>query len=140
MIKIKILSIGKTKESWLDTAMGEYFKRLKGQVEFECQWAKSDEQLIQLVEKESSVICLDPAGKEMDSPEFSTFFEKKVEEGGARLTFVIGGAEGLPRSLKDKFSLLSLSRLTFTHQLIRLVLVEQIYRAFTLMKGIPYHK
>lgn len=140
MIKIKILSVGKTKDSWLEEALGDYFKRLRGQIDFDCIWVKSDEQLVQLAQKESSLICLDPSGKEMNSPEFAAFFEKEVEKEGARLTFVIGGAEGLPKNLREYHPLVSLSHLTFTHQIARLILVEQIYRAFTLLKGVPYHK
>lgn len=140
MIKIKILSVGKSKEPWLESALDEYAKRLTGQMDISFVWAKNDEQLVQLTEKEGYVICLDPTGKEFDSPNFSKFFQKEIEQSGARLSFVIGGAEGLPGSFKRRYPLISLSRLTFTHQLTRLVLVEQIYRAFTLIQGIPYHK
>jgi len=140
MIKVKIYSVGKTKELWLEQALEEYFKRLTGQMEISCLWAKNDEQLVQLVEKEGVVICLDPQGKQFNSVEFSKFLQKKIESSGARLTFVIGGADGLPPLFKEKYPLISLSRLTFTHQLTRLVLIEQIYRAFTLIQGIPYHK
>jgi len=140
MIKIKIISVGKSKESWLETALEEYAKRLTGHIGISFVWAKDDMQLIQLVEREGAVICLDPEGKLMSSLDFSVFFQKQVEKSGARLAFVIGGADGLPRSLKGNDPLISLSRLTFTHQLTRLVLVEQLYRAFTLTRGIPYHK
>ena len=140
MIKIKILSVGKSKEPWLESALEEYAKRLTGQMDISFVWAKNDAQLMQLVEKEGHVICLDPAGKEHDSPGFSQFFQKEIEKSGSRLSFVIGGADGLPESFKKRYPLVSLSRLTFTHQLTRLVLVEQLYRAFTLIQGIPYHK
>jgi len=140
MIKIKIFSVGKSKEPWLETALDEYAKRLTGQMGISFVWAKNDEQLIQFTEKEGQAICLDPAGKELDSVDFSKFFQKEIESSGARLTFVIGGAEGLPKRLKKQHPLISLSRLTFTHQLTRLVLIEQLYRAFTLIQGIPYHK
>jgi len=140
MIKVKIVSVGKTKEPWLEQAIGEYLKRLTGQIEIALMWVKNDDQLVQLVEKEGAVICLDPQGKEFDSLLFSRFLEKSIEASGARLTFVIGGAEGLPQALKENHPLISLSRLTFTHQLTRLVLIEQLYRAFTLIQGIPYHK
>ncbi len=136
MIKIKILSVGKTKEEWLETAIAEFEKRLKGQIEFEYKWVKNNDRLIAEAEKEPKLVCLDPDGRQMDSRGFAAFIEKR----GARIVFVIGGAEGLPEILRKNFPLVSLSKMTFTHQLCRLVLIEQIYRAYTLVKGIPYHK
>lgn len=140
MIKIKILSVGKTKEKWLAAALPEYEKRLKGQIEFDYQWLKNEERLIAEATRDFKTIGLDPQGELMDSQKFASFFEKSAEGGGAKLTFVIGGAEGLPPVLRQNLPLVSLSSLTFTHQLTRLVLVEQIYRAFTLIRKIPYHK
>lgn len=139
MLKIKLFSIGKTKESWLEEAIEEYLRRLKPTVSIEFIWAKNDEQLVQLVEKEPLYICLDPVGKLMTSEQFSDFLVSKLEEGGSRLAFVIGGADGLPAALK-KASLISLSLMTYTHQITRLVLLEQIYRAFEIARGSPYHK
>ncbi len=83
---------------------------------------------------------MDAAAKPMDSETFSTFIIKKFEEEGSRLAIVIGGAEGLPLPLKQHHILISLSPMTFTHQLVRLILVEQIYRAFEIDKGSRYHK
>lgn len=140
MIRIKILSIGKTKERWLEEAIGEYLKRLTGVVSIEFILAKDNEQLISLVAKERGIICLDPEGKMVGSEEFSQLFYKQLEEYGARLTFVIGGAEGLPQALREGYFKLSLSRLTFTHQISRLLLVEQLYRAVEIAKGSNYQK
>lgn len=140
MYKIKILTIGKTKETWLETALAEYYKRLKTTAQIEFILAKEDHHLLSLVEKEPLVIGLDAGGILMKSEAFSTYLMEKLEQGGARLTFVIGGAEGLPQVLKTKCPLVSLSSLTFTHQIVRLVLVEQIYRAFEINKNSPYHK
>jgi 23S rRNA (pseudouridine1915-N3)-methyltransferase len=142
MIKIKILSVGKTREQWLEEALAEYFKRLQKTVQFECLWAKDDTQLLALAEKEDVIICLDPAGKLMTSEKFAIFFSRQVEAAGARLAFVIGGPEGLPMPLKQhsKIAMFSLSPMTFTHQLTRLILVEQIYRAMEILKGSKYHK
>lgn len=140
MLKIKIFSIGKTREKWLEDAIEEYTIRLKPILT--CEWilAKNDSDLTQLVTKENRVICLDPKGKLMTSEEFAAFVQTNVEEGGSRLSFVIGGADGLPDSLKKNHPLLSLSPLTFTHQLTRLILIEQLYRSFEILKGSPYHK
>lgn len=140
MYKIRILSVGKTKEQWLESAISEYLKRLQKTASLEFVWAKNDDQLVVLAQKEEGVVCLDAAGQTMDSDQFSSFLIKKLEEHGARLTFIIGGAEGLPKGLRGAFPLLSLSPMTFTHQMVRLILVEQIYRAIEIEKGSRYHK
>jgi len=140
MHKIKILSVGKTKEKWLEEACGEYIKRLKPIVQFEFLWAKDTPQLIEWVKKEPYFICLDPAGQLMDSLQLSKFIVRSLEKGGSRLTLVIGGAEGLPQEIKAGATLISLSPLTFTHQITRLILLEQIYRATEIDKGTQYHK
>lgn len=140
MIKLKILSVGKTKEKWLDEAFSEYVKRLKPVVQIECCWAKDTAQLIDWAKKESAFLCLDPAGRLFTSEELSAFLAQSWEKEGSRLTLIIGGAEGLPSELKQGRTLLSLSPLTFTHQLTRLVLIEQIYRATEIQKGSHYHK
>lgn len=140
MLKLKILSIGKTKEAWLEEALNEYAKRLKPILAIEWIWAKDNPHLIELVNKEPLVICLDPAGSLMTSEQFAIFLNQSWEKGGSRLAMVIGGAEGLPSELKKKSALISLSPLTFTHQITRLVLIEQIYRATEIIKGSQYHK
>lgn len=140
MYKLRIFSVGKTKEEWLEQAITEYLKRLQHTASIEFVWAKNNEQLVALVEKEEAVICLDALGRMMDSEKFSSFLVKQLEAGGSRLSFVIGGAEGLPASFKKKYPLISFSLMTFTHQIIRLILVEQIYRGFEICKGSKYHK
>lgn len=139
-MKLRIYSVGKTKEAWLEEAISEYLKRLQNIVSIEFIWAKSDEQLIALTDKEPLLICLEASGRMMDSEQFSDFLMKQFETGGARLAMVIGGAEGLPDKLKKEHPLISLSPMTFTHQIVRLILVEQIYRAFEIAKGSKYHK
>jgi 23S rRNA (pseudouridine1915-N3)-methyltransferase len=139
MIKIKIISVGKTKEAWLEAAFSEYIKRLKGQVAIECIWTKTDQQLIEKALEEPSRLTLDPAGKLLTSEQFAKQLQIKLEGCGARLAFVIGGPEGLPNALRSG-ELVSLSPLTMTHQIVRLVLIEQIYRAFEIFKGSQYHK
>ena len=140
MQKLRILSVGKTKETWLDEAISEYQQRLSKVLTFEFIWAKNDAQLLLLAVKEPLALCLDATGTLMNSPTFSSFIMKKFEEGGSRLTMIIGGAEGLPEPLKQRHALISFSPMTFTHQMIRLILVEQIYRAFEIDKGSNYHK
>ena len=138
MYKVKILSQGRCKEKWLADALGEYEKRLTGRLEME--WILTDE-LITVCLKEPFLIALDPRGVLLTSEAFSQKFEKLLIQGGSRLSFVIGGAEGLPADIlqKSKWKW-SLSPLTFTHQIVRLLLVEQIYRALEIQKGSHYHK
>ncbi|MEI8124785.1 MAG: 23S rRNA (pseudouridine(1915)-N(3))-methyltransferase RlmH [Parachlamydiaceae bacterium] len=144
MYKIRIFSVGKTKEKWLDEAIAEYLKRLQQTATIEFVLLKNDDLLTSAVQKESDngtvVLCLDATGKTLDSEGLSNYLLRQLELGGARLVLVIGGAEGLPPILKNSYPLLSLSALTFTHQVIRLILVEQIYRAFEIAKGSKYHK
>jgi len=140
MLKLKILSIGKTKEDWLDMALDEYIKRLKPTMSIEFCLVKTDEQLAFLSEKEPVIICLDPKGVKLDSEGFADYLQKKFIEGGARLSLVIGGSDGLPTKLKSHKNLISFSDLTMTHQLIRLMLLEQVYRATEILKGTKYHK
>lgn len=140
VLKLKILSIGKTKEKWLIDALNEYIKRLQPFASIECIWVKDDAQLEELCKKESHLICLDPKGVLLTSEEFASFLFKQWEIGGSRLSLVIGGPEGLPSGIRQKSNLLSLSPLTFTHQMTRLIILEQIYRAFEIDKGSQYHK
>lgn len=136
MFKVKVLSIGKCKEEWLGAALAEYEKRLKGKMSFEWVLAKTDEELAALSAKEP-YIALDPKGTLLSSEEWS----EKMVKLGLKLCFVIGGAEGLdPLMIKKARFVWSLSPLTFTHQMTRLILVEQLYRAIEIEKGSSYHK
>ena len=138
MLKVKIISIGKTKEPWLEEALDDYLKRLSPFVQIETVWAKNEQQMMNLAL--SNAIGLDPNGKMFDSLEFAGFLQQQFEKQGSRITFVIGGADGLPLQIKQNAPLISLSKLTFTHQITRLVLIEQLYRAMEITKGSPYHK
>lgn len=140
MVKIKIITVGKTKESWLDQALSEYTKRLSGRADIEFVIVKNDDQLIRTLEKEAHYICLDVEGQMMDSSAFANYLMKSLEVHGARLSLVIGGPEGLPKEVRGQAKLLSLSPMTLTHQCARLILLEQIYRAFEITKGSKYHK
>jgi 23S rRNA (pseudouridine1915-N3)-methyltransferase len=140
MLKCNIFSVGKTKEKWLEMAINEYKKRLQATLSLEFIWAKDDEQLERLVEKEQHVICLDVFGEMMGSEQFSKYMMDQFEKGGSKVSIVIGGADGLPSNMKKKYPLISLSLMTLTHQCTRLILVEQIYRAFEIARGSKYHK
>lgn len=140
MIKIKFLSVGKTKEPWLEEGLAEYIKRLSHDVSFEFLWFKDEEALERAILKEPHVILLDPLGKAMDSLEFADSLMREIERGQSRLAFAIGGPEGFQQETKRRYPLISLSRMTFTHQMTRLILMEQIFRAFEIKKGSHYHK
>jgi len=136
MFKVKIITIGKCKEAWLASALSEYIKRLQGKMSIEWVLAKDDHQLSQLAQQEP-FIALHPEGTLLTSEILS----KKVISWGMRLNFVIGGAEGIEKDLLDKAQFCwSLSPLTFTHQITRLILVEQLYRATEIERGSRYHK
>ncbi|MBS0620385.1 MAG: 23S rRNA (pseudouridine(1915)-N(3))-methyltransferase RlmH [Verrucomicrobia bacterium] len=141
MHKLRVFTVGKTKEPWLQEAISAYRERLTPILSIEWILAKNTEQLKQFLEKETHFFCLDPKGKAYDSEEFSKWAMRAFEQAGSRLTCVIGGAEGIPQEILSRGNpILSFSRLTFTHQLTRLILVEQMYRAFEIAKGSKYHK
>jgi len=136
MYKIKIFTVGKAKENWLCDALSEYESRLAPYLTLEWFLAKDDKGLNVWAEKESSFIALDPQGRTFTSEDFSKHLIKLP-----RLSLFIGGADGLSTTVKTKAKeLWSLSLLTFTHQMTRIILLEQIYRAFEIERGSPYHK
>jgi 23S rRNA (pseudouridine1915-N3)-methyltransferase len=141
MYKVKIITVGKTKEKWLSEGLEEYHKRLQAHMQIEWLLAKNLSGLISYAEKEKTYISLDPKGLLLSSEEFSKEIYKQFEKGGSRISFIIGDAEGIPPSILSSSRLvLSFSPLTFTHQLCRLILLEQLYRASEIARGSPYHK
>lgn len=134
------MSVGKTKEAWLEAALNEYAKRLSALVQFEYVFFKEESLLEKALLKEGHVVLLDALGHHMDSLEFADWLFSEIEKADSRLTFVIGGPEGLSAKVKEHYSKISLSRMTYTHQMARLILLEQIFRAFEIKKGSHYHK
>eukprot|EP00578_Thalassiosira_sp_NH16_P029969 CAMPEP_0181079100 /NCGR_PEP_ID=MMETSP1071-20121207/1848_1 /TAXON_ID=35127 /ORGANISM="Thalassiosira sp., Strain NH16" /LENGTH=150 /DNA_ID=CAMNT_0023160477 /DNA_START=534 /DNA_END=986 /DNA_ORIENTATION=+ len=148
-LEVKIRMVGRKNggEKWLESAYSTYDTRLKPtNLGVTTQYHKNDIELIRAVEadegKNHKVVLLDPLGQMSTSEVFSDNMYRWLEEGGSRLTFVIGGAEGLPESLKEgrKKGMMSLGMMTFTHQFARLLLMEQVYRASEIRKGSGYHK
>ena len=149
-MKVNIRIVGrKSSEPWLEDGVEMYETRLQpSNLEIETTWHKDNVALMKGVtvdqNKNHKVICLDPTGQHMTSEQFCDNLYNWLEDGGSRLSFIIGGAEGLPPELKfpvysgnTKQSpppLISLSDLTFTHQFARLLLIEQIYRATEIRK------
>ncbi len=138
MFKVKVITIGKCKESWLNAALFEYEKRLKNKMKIEWVLVETNKELLEKASLEASFITLDLKGKLLSSEEFSRHLFSLF---GLKPTFIIGGAEGLDPKIIQKASFSwSLSPLTFTHQMVRLLLVEQLYRALEIEAGSSYHK
>jgi 23S rRNA (pseudouridine1915-N3)-methyltransferase len=158
-MKIKIYCIGKIKEQYLKDGINEYLKRISAYSNIEIvevadskvrdnpnssdiEKAKNEEgeRVLKLVKNEY-LIGLDLNKKEPTSEEFASFLQSKLVEGGSNISFVIGGSYGLSDALKNRCnSSISLSKLTFLHQMTRLILLEQIYRAFKILNNETYHK
>ena len=155
-MKVKVICVGKTKRGYLSEGIEEYLTRLRHYVHVEwievrpSQRRKSapvEEGLRQEAERIRSrihpsalVVILGDGGKEYSSLEFAQWLERTMVEGGQEIDFVIGGDQGIAARLTEEAYLcISLSRMTFTHQMVRLILLEQLYRAFTIIRGEPYH-
>jgi len=159
-MKIKIVTVGKLKEKYLKDGIAEYSKRISRFAKLEMieladektpdKASESENQKILEIEGQrilskvgdrDFVIVLAIEGKTLSSEEFSKQLEEASIKGFSTLTFIIGGSLGLSLAVKNRANLsISFGRLTLPHQLMRLVLVEQIYRAFTIQQGSPYHK
>lgn len=146
-VKIRIVGRKSSGNDWLDAAYNMYATRLRASpVNVETTWHKNDVDLARGVEldltKNHVVVLLDPKeGKQCTSEKFADKMFEWLDRGGSRLSFVIGGAEGLSSDLLEQpLPKLSLSDLTFTHQFARTMLVEQVYRATEIRKGSGYHK
>ncbi|VSG58938.1 rRNA large subunit methyltransferase [Streptococcus pneumoniae] len=159
-MKIKVVTVGKLKEKYLKDGIAEYSKRISRFAKFEMielsdektpdKASESENQKILEIEGQrilskiadrDFVIVLAIEGKTFFSEEFSKQLEETSIKGFSTLTFIIEGSLGLSSSVKNRANLsVSFGRLTLPHQLMRLVLVEQIYRAFTIQQGFPYHK
>ena len=159
-MKIKIYAIGHLKEAYLKQGINEYLDRLKpftqveivelndesivdnpSQKEIEQVKNKEGQKVIKLLKSNEYLIGLDLVKKQPTSEEFAKYLEDKFVLGGANISFVIGGSYGLSDELKARLNdSVSLSKLTFPHQLARLVLLEQLFRAFKILNNETYHK
>lgn len=156
-MSIKIVVVGKTKLAPLKSLEGSYLERLnryakvqlvaiRGQrvlKNHESSRALRDEgkRILREIERGDFCVVLDSQGKEMTSPELANFLKGHLLSGTGRVVFVTGGPLGLADAVKRRADhLLSFSRFTFTHEMIRVLLLEQLYRAWTLLRGEKYHK
>ncbi len=146
-MKFKFVWVGKTKDKNWRALQEEYLQRLSYFVKFEIIELKDDtkenegKRILEKVNQSSFVCLLDVKGRSISSHELAGKIENWQNRGLKEIAFVIGGAEGLAFEVVEKadFSL-SLSFMTFTHEMARVVMAEQIYRAFTIIKGFPYQK
>ena len=146
-MKITLVAVGKLKEKFLIEGVAEYLKRLKPFAKIEIREVaeqKSVEEegkkLLSQVPKENFLIVLDVAGEFLTSEDFAKKIADLNLRGVSDITFLIGGAFGLSDEVKNAAHFrLSFSKMTFTHQMARLILIEQIYRAFKINRGEPYH-
>lgn len=155
-MKITLIAIGKTNDTYIQEGIDKYLKRLKHYIKFEMviipalkstknlseddQKTKEAEHYLKYLQNTDQLVVLDERGTEFTSLHFADFINKKMISSVQNLVFLIGGPYGFDQSIYQRANYkISLSKLTFSHQMIRLFFVEQVYRAFTILKGEPYH-
>lgn len=159
-MKIKIIAVGKIKEKYLVLGIKDYLSRILPYVNIDiievpdekAPETLSDSQLTEIknieankillkIKKDDYIVALAIEGKQISSEDFADFFNKHMIYDGRDIVFIIGGSNGLGKDVLDRSDmLLSFSKFTFPHQLMRLILLEQIYRAYKIMRNEPYHK
>jgi len=154
-MKINILAVGKIKEDWLKSGIAEYAKRISKFCELEIQEipdapendsvekaiAEEGKKMLSRLKENDIIIALDLKGEMLTSVQLSKRLVQWIDGGGAKVTFLIAGSNGYyPEVLEKATAKVCLSNLTFPHQMARLILVEQIFRAFKIAKGEKYHK
>jgi 23S rRNA (pseudouridine1915-N3)-methyltransferase len=155
-MKITLLTVGKTEDKYLIEGIEKYVKRLKHYCKFSIveipelkntkslstdqQKSKEAELLLKNISNTDVVVLLDEKGKEFSSVEFSEFLNSSMNKSITSMIFIIGGPYGFDETVYQRANQkISLSRMTFSHQMVRLFFVEQLYRAYSILKGEPYH-
>jgi len=150
------MAIGKTEEAYIRSGVDEYMKRLKKYAPVEEVFLKNvksgrqtdivfikeeeGKQVLKKISNNDLLVVLDERGEEMSSRQFAGFINQTIVSERKNIVFLIGGAFGVSKNVMNKaFKKISLSKMTFSHQMVRLVFIEQLYRAFTIIKGEPYH-
>lgn len=156
-MKIKIIALGKIKEKFLKDGIDEFLKRLtpyanveiieltpveiKNEHLTERALDEEGEKILSLIKPQSYVITMEINGKQFSSEEFAKRIDELTNEGQSEIIFIIGSSCGISQRVSARANLkMSMSKMTFLHQFARLILVEQIYRAFKIIKGETYHK
>ena len=155
-MKITLLTVGKTEDAYIKDGIEKYAKRLKHYIKtelvdlpelkntkaltFEQQKTKEAELILKKISATDHVVLLDEKGAEYTSAQFAAYIDKKGISSVQNLVFIVGGPYGFDAAVYERANdKISLSRMTFSHQMVRLFFVEQLYRAFTIIKGEPYH-
>jgi len=151
-LKLRVVWVGKSRDPWVKEVVAEYAGRIRRYAPLELSEARDEkgaeaeemrrrecERLEKLVPPGATLVLLDERGEQMDSPGLAAYIGRQRDCGTAELVFAIGGAYGFSEEFRRRGRLLALSKLTFTHQMVRVFLLEQIYRAFTILNNEPYH-
>ena len=151
-MKLRVVWVGKNRDPWVKEVVAEYAGRIRRYASLELGEARDEkgaeaeemrrrecERLEKLVPPGATLLLLDERGEQMDSPGLAAYIGKQRDTGTGELVFAIGGAYGFSEEFRRRGRLLALSKMTFTHQMVRVFLLEQIYRAFTILNNEPYH-
>ncbi len=155
-MKILLIVVGKTDMKWLIEGIGQYVERISHFSQFDIevipdirntrsmdvqmQKVREGEQILKLLQPSDDIWLLDDKGLEMTSPEMARWLQKRMAQSTKRLVFIIGGPYGFSSDVYDRVpGRISLSRMTFSHQMVRLIFVEQLYRSFAILNNLPYH-
>jgi len=156
-MRLKFLWIGKTKNAHIKSLVADYLDRIRHQIPFdvieardlskkkslkaEALIAREAEELLKHLPPSGRVVALDENGTQFSSSAFSGWLESEMNRGSRSITFVIGGPEGLsPKISQNADMVLSMGKMTWTHEMCRALLLEQVYRALCILRNIPYHK
>ncbi|SIS64397.1 23S rRNA (pseudouridine(1915)-N(3))-methyltransferase RlmH [Belliella pelovolcani] len=155
-MQIKLIAVGKTDSRAIQELIDEYVKRLGFYIKFEfeiipdlkntkslsesSQKEKEGELILKKLQNSDELILLDENGKQFSSIDFSDYLQKKMNSGLKQLVFVIGGPYGFSEAIYQRANgKISLSKMTFSHQMVRVFFIEQVYRAYTILRNEPYH-
>ena len=155
-MEITLLTVGKTTQNYIQAGIDDYIKRLRRYVPYkiesipdikaskamteEQQKQKEGESILSFLSPADFCILLDEHGREFSSMEFSSWMQKTMASGKKRAVFVVGGPYGFSKDVYSRADYkISLSKMTFTHEMVRLFFTEQVYRAMTILRGEPYH-
>ncbi len=155
-MKLSILCMGKTKERFVQEGIAKYVRYIRPYADIELKELREEkigelrdaplvrkkeaERIFKAAPASAHLVSLDERGEEFTSHEFARFLNKQLESGVREMAFIVGGAMGLDESVTGRSNtVMAMSRWTLTHEMARLVLLEQLYRAFTIIKGKPYH-
>ena len=151
-MKLRVIWVGKSRDLWVKEVVGDYAGRIRRYTPLELSEVRDEkgaeaeemrrrecERIEKMIPPGAMLVLLDERGEQMDSPGLAAYIGKQRDSGTGELVFAIGGAYGFSEEFRRRGRLLALSKMTFTHQMVRAFLLEQIYRAFTILNSEPYH-